>query len=114
MRAYCRSKLGNLWIAAELHRRSPELSVFVAHPGVVAPTLGGATPALFDRMRRLVMISPALGAQTPLVCATQEGLENGGYYHNTHGLMRLPDGDPARDAQAAKALWDRCEALAPV
>jgi hypothetical protein len=36
MMAYCRSKLGNLWIASELSRRSPELEVRVVHPGVVA------------------------------------------------------------------------------
>ena len=112
MRAYCRSKLGNIWIAAELTRRFPKLCVFVAHPGVVATNLGGNAGALGDRIKARFMISPELGAQTALVCATQKGLENGGYYHNTGGLMRLAPSDPARNTASAEALWDHCEALA--
>ena len=112
MRAYCRSKLGNIWIAAELTRRFPKLCVFVVHPGVVATNLGGNAGALGDRIKARFMIPPELGAQTALVCATQEGLENGGYYHNTGGLMRLAPSDPARNTASSKALWDHCEALA--
>jgi NAD(P)-dependent dehydrogenase (short-subunit alcohol dehydrogenase family) len=112
MRAYCRSKLGNLWIASELLRRRPQHSVYVAHPGVVATQLGGEVGALGDRVKRAVMLSPELGAQMPLVCATQPGLVNGGYYHNAHGLMRLHPADPARDARSAAALWELCESLA--
>jgi len=112
MRAYCRSKLGNLWIAAELLRRAPSLEVYVAHPGVVATNLGGRVGALGERLKRLVMIEPELGAQMPLVCATQPGLENGAYYHNALGHMRLSERDPARDLDAAAALWETCEALA--
>lgn len=112
MKAYCRSKLGNLWIAAELLRRRPELSVFVVHPGVVATNLGGSAGAIGDRIKSWFMLSPELGAQTALVCATQDGLENGGYYHNVHGLMRLAEADPARDSVAAAKLWDECVALA--
>ena len=41
MHAYCRSKLGDIWIARELQRRHPELHVAIAHPGVVATGLGG-------------------------------------------------------------------------
>jgi NAD(P)-dependent dehydrogenase (short-subunit alcohol dehydrogenase family) len=111
--AYCRSKLGNLWIASELARRAPGLGVHVAHPGAVATNLGGAAGALGDRIRRLAMIPPELGAQMPLICATQPGLENGGYYHNVLGHMRLPADDPARDERAAAKLWEVCESLAP-
>ena len=112
MRAYCRSKLGNLWIAAELARRSPELDVAVVHPGVVATNLGGEMGALGRRFKQLFMISPELGAQLPLVCATQPGLESGGYWHNAHGRMRLAADDPARDTAAAARLWSVCEQLA--
>jgi NAD(P)-dependent dehydrogenase (short-subunit alcohol dehydrogenase family) len=112
MRAYCRSKLGNLWIASELGRRSPHLSVYVVHPGVVATNLGGEAGALGDRLKRLIMISPEQGAQMPLICATQDGLENGGYYHNAFGRLRLPECDPARDAASAARLWEVCESLA--
>ncbi len=112
MLAYCRSKLGNLWIGAELAQRSPGLEVAVVHPGVVATNLGGEAGALGNRFKQLIMISPELGAQTPLLCATQPGLESGGYWHNAHGRMRLAASDPARDAAAAGKLWETCEALA--
>jgi len=111
MHAYCRSKLGNLWIASELVRRRPSFEVRVVHPGVVATNLGGDVGSLGNRLKRLVMISPELGAQMPLVCATQPGLENGGYWHNAYGRMLLAGDDPARDAAAAASLWDLCESL---
>ena len=81
---------------------------------MVATDLGGDAGALGNRMKRLIMIPPALGAQTPLFCATQPGLESGGYWHNAHGGMRLAPGDPARDAEAAGKLWETCEVLASV
>ena len=112
MRAYCRSKLGNLWIGAELAQRSRGLEVAVVHPGVVATQLGGDVGALGKRFKERFMIPPALGAQMPLYCATQPGLESGGYWHNAHGRMRLAADDPARDGAAAAKLWETCEALA--
>ena len=111
MRAYSRSKLGNVWIAFELARRRPELDVFVVHPGVVATSLGGDAGRIGHALKRRVMISPERGAQMPLVCATQPGLRRGGYYHNALGLVALPAGDPALDADAARRLWERCEEL---
>ncbi len=111
MRAYCRSKLGNLWIAAELVRRTPGLEVRVVHPGVVATALGGNVGALGDLFKRSFFISPELGAQMPLICATQPDLESGGYWHNVHGRMRLAAEDPARDAASAAGLWETCERL---
>jgi NAD(P)-dependent dehydrogenase (short-subunit alcohol dehydrogenase family) len=113
MRAYCRSKLGNLWMARELARREPGLMVLCAHPGVVATGLGGEAGVLGDGLKRRLMITPEQGAQTPLLCATQEGLESGGYYHNVYRRMRLPADDPALDVRRARALWQSCEALAP-
>jgi NAD(P)-dependent dehydrogenase (short-subunit alcohol dehydrogenase family) len=112
MRAYCRSKLGNLWIGAELARSAPALEVAVVHPGVVATNLGGDAGTLGNRFKRLIMIPPALGAEMPLLCATQPGLESGGYWHNAHGRMRLAPDDPARNVAAARKLWETCEALA--
>jgi hypothetical protein len=82
------------------------------HPGVVATDLGGKTGALGGWLKRRVMIPPELGAQMPLWCATQPGLESGGYWHNVHGRMRLAPQDPASDAAAAAKLWETCEALA--
>ena len=112
MQAYCRSKLGNLWIASELARRAPALEVRTVHPGVVATQLGGEGGAVGRWLRRRLMLSPELGAQMPLVCATQPGLESGGYWHNALGRMRLAPDDRASDAAAAARLGDLCEALA--
>jgi NAD(P)-dependent dehydrogenase (short-subunit alcohol dehydrogenase family) len=112
MLAYCRSKLGNHWIASELARRAPALGVAVVHPGVVATGLAGGSGAFGAWLRRRMLLSPEQGAQTPLFCATQPGLESGGYWHNVHGRVRLAPGDPARDAAAAARLWETCEALA--
>jgi NAD(P)-dependent dehydrogenase (short-subunit alcohol dehydrogenase family) len=112
MHAYCRSKLGNLWIAAELVQDAPDLEVRVVHPGVVATGLGGEGGRPGRWLRNLVLIPPELGAQMPLICATQAGLENGGYWHNVHGRMRLAESDPARNEGAAARLWETCEALA--
>ena len=111
MRAYCRSKLGNLWMAAELVQRSPDFEVRVVHPGVVDTNLGGEVGALGNRFKRSFFIPPELGAQMPLICATQPDLENGGYWHNVHGRMRLAAGDPASDAASAAKLWETCEEL---
>jgi 5,6,7,8-tetrahydromethanopterin hydro-lyase len=97
MRAYCRSKLGNLWMAAELLKRSPAFEVRVVHPGVVATNLGGDAGAVGNWFKRRFMISPEQGAQMPLICATQAHLESGGYWHNVHGRMQLAPDDPARD-----------------
>jgi NAD(P)-dependent dehydrogenase (short-subunit alcohol dehydrogenase family) len=111
MRAYCRSKLGNLWIATELAARRPAFEVRVVHPGVVATNLGGDLGGLGGWLRRRVMIPAELGAQMPLICATQDGLPSGGYWHNVHGRMHLDPRDPARDIASAARLWETCEAL---
>ena len=112
MRAYCRSKLGNLWIASELVRRSSGLEVRVVHPGVVATNLGGDSGALGSWLKRRFFLAPERGADMPLICSTQPALENGGYWHNVHGRMRLAKHDPACDTASAAALWETCEALA--
>lgn len=111
--AYCRSKLGNLWFAAELARRYPTLHVVSVHPGVIASGLMGErrTAGIGAVVQGVVMLDLEAGAQTPLFCATQPNLERGGYYHNTYGLVRLRGDDPARDETKAKALWTRLEEL---
>jgi NAD(P)-dependent dehydrogenase (short-subunit alcohol dehydrogenase family) len=109
--AYARSKLGNLWLARELAARASDLSAFVVHPGAVATDLVVDAAGLFGRIGRRIMLTSEEGAQMSLICATQDGLENGGYYHNTLGLMRLSPGDPGADRRKAAALWDTCEHL---
>jgi hypothetical protein len=110
--AYSRSKLGNLWFAAELQRRNPGLEVCSVHPGVVTSNLGGggSMTGFAAFMRNLIMIDCEAGAQTPLWCATQP-IERGAYYHNVLGRITHPEGDPAADTAKASALWDRLEVL---
>ena len=91
MQAYCRSKLGNLWIGRSWRGVRPARGDRRASGG------GGHQPRrrcgrVRQPMKRLIMIPPELGAQMPLVCATQPGLESGGYWHNVHGRMRLAPG----------------------
>jgi NAD(P)-dependent dehydrogenase (short-subunit alcohol dehydrogenase family) len=109
--AYCRSKLGNVWYGRALARRHPELRVHVVHPGVIASELGGDRGLVARAMKRIVCLPPEAGAQTPLFCATQPGLESGAYYHNTLGRMELDPADPGADDARAQALWERLETL---
>lgn len=113
MLAYCRSKLGNLWFAAELQRRFADLEVCSVHPGVVATALAGDTSRVGTLIAGVMMLDPARGADTTLWCATQP-IERGAYYHNTLGRLVLSPDDPAADRAQAEALWARLEALAPL
>jgi NAD(P)-dependent dehydrogenase (short-subunit alcohol dehydrogenase family) len=111
MLAYCRSKLGNIWIGRELQRRHPELVVRIAHPGVVATSLGGARRGLAEKISRRLLLDADRGAQASLVCATQSEPSPGAYLHNTLGVVHFSDGDPGADTARAAELWERCEAL---
>ena len=107
MRAYHRSKLGNFWIARELQRRHPQLNVFAVHPGLVASGLGGGGK-LATWLKQALLITPKDGAQTSLMCASQQDLSHGSYYHNVHGECELDNADPATNDEAAARLWARC------
>ncbi|MGD1933382.1 MAG: SDR family NAD(P)-dependent oxidoreductase [Candidatus Phaeomarinobacter sp.] len=108
--AYARSKLGNVWQFSELAWRHPELEVVLVHPGVVASGLEGSTTGVVGFVKRLIMASPAQGAQASLIGATQD-LPSGTYFHNMNGVMDLREGDPARDGAKAAAFWDTLEVL---
>jgi NAD(P)-dependent dehydrogenase (short-subunit alcohol dehydrogenase family) len=111
-RAYCRSKLGNLWFTRELQRCHRRLEVCAAHPGVIATGLGGVAGGMGALVKRLLLLDAISGAQTPLICATQPNLERGGYYHNTMGRVVFDEGDPAADAAKAATLWARLHEVA--
>ena len=111
VQAYCRSKLGNIWIARELQRRHPELHVAIAHPGVVATNLGGAPSERLGGLRRRLMLPLQRGAETSLFCATQP-IAKGVYLHNTLGEISFDANDPGGDRVRAERLWERCEELA--
>jgi NAD(P)-dependent dehydrogenase (short-subunit alcohol dehydrogenase family) len=110
-RAYCRSKLGNLWYVRELARRHPEMRIHAVHPGVVGSELGGGNAGIVGAIKRALMLSPEQGAQTSLFCATQPDLESGTYYHNVLGRVLLHPDDPAADDVKSAALWDLVEEL---
>jgi retinol dehydrogenase 12 len=108
--AYCRSKLGNLWWVKEWTKRFKEIEAYAAHPGVVASNLGGEASGFVRKLlRSKIMISTEKGAQTTLLCATQENLESGGYCHNTMGHMLLSEKDPASDSKKAAEFWEMLE-----
>ena len=106
--AYCRSKLGNVWLARELARRKPRLTVITVHPGVVNSNL----VAGFEGIKRLLLLDCAAGAQASLLAASQPDLPTGSYLHNTLGLAHFSADDPAADDASARALWELCESLA--
>ena len=108
--AYCRSKLGVVWWAHELLRKHPSLLVNLVHPGAVATSFYGESHGSVGRFfRKAVMLTPEAGAQTTLVCATQPGIKNGGYYHNTMGQVILSSDDPGLDSKKAEEFWNLLE-----
>jgi NAD(P)-dependent dehydrogenase (short-subunit alcohol dehydrogenase family) len=111
MLAYCRSKLGNLWFSGEFAKRHPLLEVVVVHPGVVASGLVTGESGFAATLNRGFLLSPQMGAQTPLVAATHPGLGGAVYLHNTAGQMKLAEGDPALDTKAAARFWGTLESL---
>ena len=108
--AYARSKLGIMWIGREFHRRYPEQKMHIVHPGVVDTDLV-TMGAIGASIKRALLIDINDGAQATLFCATQPGLENGTYIHNTLGKVILPETDHAMDHERAAAMWDVCEQL---
>ena len=106
--AYCRSKLGMMWLFYELHARAPNLQMYLVHPGVIATGLV-ADLALPDFM----LVSMEQGAQTTLIAATADPtlLENGAYYHNTLGKVILPAADPAKNANKSAEFFALAEEL---
>jgi len=111
MLAYCRSKLGLMWMARELAQHHPTLEVVVAHPGVVATGLVSSETGMLAGFNRSLLLPPQAGAQTPLLVATQPGLGRAAYYHNVGGQMQLPADDPAVAANRAAHFWGVLEKL---
>lgn len=111
MKAYCQSKLGNIWIAHELQKRFPDYTVCLVHPGVIASNLGGSG-GIGRFIKSLFLINTFQGSQTSLYCATQNDIIKGGYYHNVNGLSSFPDNDPALNEEDAKVLWEKLENIA--
>lgn len=84
MKAYGQSKLAVVLFTRELVRRLGDdcnINVYVLHPGAISTDL--QRHANFgDVMKKLMFITPELGAQTTLYCVLDESLDNetGQYY----------------------------------
>ncbi|XP_062968444.1 dehydrogenase/reductase SDR family member 13 [Cynocephalus volans] len=118
LRAYADSKLANVLFARELAAQLEGTGVtcYAAHPGPVNSELflrhvPGWLHPLLRPMAWLVLRAPRGGAQTPLYCALQEGIEplSGRYFSN----CRVEEVPPAaRDDRAAHRLWEASKRLA--
>ena len=115
LRAYQRSKLANILFTRELARRlaGTGVSANCLHPGVVASRFadeagGWATP-IFSLVKWFA-ISPQQGADSIVYLAQSPEVAGvSGEYFAKRKIA--PMSGPARDAAAAKRLWDISEGL---
>ena len=103
--AYCRAKLGNIWLRHAYENAHPEFGWYAAHPGVVSSNLAGDVGPRW--LRQWLMVSPRDGARTALACATEPGLEPS-YVHNTMGRVHLHPSDVGANTKRGEALRDVC------
>lgn len=110
MKAYGRSKLGNILFTAELARRLAGKGVTVncLHPGGVATNIWSHAPWYAKpilSLAKLFMITPEEGAGRilHLACGDEVEGQTGGYYERNR---RVEPSAPARDPQLAARLWD--------
>ncbi|XP_012871826.1 PREDICTED: dehydrogenase/reductase SDR family member 13 [Dipodomys ordii] len=118
LRAYADSKLANVLFTRELATQLEGTGVtcYAAHPGPVNSELflrhvPGWLRPLLRPLAWLVLRTPRGGAQTPLYCALQDGIEpfSGRYFANCHVEEVSP---AARDDRAAHRLWEASKRLA--
>jgi NAD(P)-dependent dehydrogenase (short-subunit alcohol dehydrogenase family) len=126
--AYGQSKLANLLFTLELQRRLEQagsaVTAHAAHPGWAATKLQGHSASRIDRLvmsvgNRLLAQSDTMGALPTLYAATQDLI--GASYSGPRGTQEVR-GHPgvaarspaAADADTARALWERSEALTGV
>lgn len=109
-KAYCRSKIGVMWMFHEFFKKNPNLWMNLVHPGVIANDLTHQKSFVHD----LIMITNEQGAQTTLIVASasiEDGLINGAYYHNVCGRMLLSAGDVAMNQQKASGFYSQVEGI---
>jgi NAD(P)-dependent dehydrogenase (short-subunit alcohol dehydrogenase family) len=107
---YGQTKLANILFTAELARRLEGTGVTANcfHPGTVATGFNhnnGTLMRLAMTVIRPVLRSPERGAETLvwLVDSEEARAENGGYFVDRKRVQPEP---PARDAEAARRLWE--------
>ena len=110
-RAYCNSKLCNIWFTRAMARRLPSADVIVhaMHPGVVNSrfaTNNGAMGRVLRRVMNLRAVSPEQGADTLVWLATTTDprvTQTSGQYWYQRTLGSLSKA--ARDDARAEQLW---------
>jgi len=115
LRVYGQSKLANLLFTAELARRleGSGVTVNAVHPGAVATGLGknnGAWARALVALLGVFFRSPDNGAATSMYVATAPELDGVSGRYFADGREKRPS-RAARDADAARRLWDISEQL---
>jgi retinol dehydrogenase-12 len=120
--AYGLSKLALMHYTTELHKRyrqSDNLQTYSVHPGGRSGTYtnvadkgleGHALIGLLRRvaapLERVMMASPAEGAQTQIYCATSASAQSSYYHVNCQVARSTPD---SLDESAAARLWSQTQ-----
>jgi len=116
MRAYARSKLANVLFTRELARRLEGTGVTVnsLHPGAVATGIWNGAPGwirpVINLASRLLMLTPAEGAEAILYLATSPDVEGKTGLYFEKNLSKSPSPLALDDALASR-LWDRSSEL---
>lgn len=115
MKAYSRSKLGNVLFTRELARRleGKGVTVNALHPGAVATHIWSHAPWYtrpFIPLAKRFMIPPEKGADIIVHLAASPDLEGktGGYYER---YKLVPPSPLAQDDALARKLWDLSASL---
>lgn len=119
-KAYQQSKLGNILLAKEFHRRY-NVEAASCHPGVIKTNIARymttmdtikfittKLPSLFAVEGLQPFKTPEQGAATTLTVATlpSEELQNGAYYKD---CVPAEEAESARNMDDARALFDFCD-----
>jgi NAD(P)-dependent dehydrogenase (short-subunit alcohol dehydrogenase family) len=122
--AYQQSKLGNILLAKEFHRRYPKLETASCHPGIVYTQMGKHLYTdWIDLVKDYVLDLPFIistegwwnpvksaveGASTTVTAATlpSNELVNGGFYKD---CVLSQESESAQNMDDANILFDWCE-----
>ncbi len=117
--AYGKSKLAMIHMAFEIERQFAEshnLHAVAVHPGVVMTNLtlpqafrgrlGRGLHRISTALTSLVLLSPTSGAQTIVMCASQQPIQGGRYFERC--AVSEPS-EASQDEAVAKRLWDQSD-----
>lgn len=120
LKSYCRSKLANILFTRELAKRlhGTGVTAYSLHPGSVRTDItrhldsphGRLVRMGFNAVASIFFVTPEMGAQTSVYCATDESLaaESGYYYRD---CCREEPALQAKDDETAERLWEVSEKL---